>query len=131
MAKGGCLALNVGPDSEGVIEDEVVKRLDQVGKWLDKNGEAIYATRITPHYHDGNVWFTANKDGKTLYAIYALPENENLPATIEWTGNIPGGRMTLLQNGKAVKYTCKDGKVTVTLPQGIRNETLAFRFKLK
>ena len=97
MAKGGCLALNVGPDSEGVIDDVVYERLGKVGKWLDKNGEAIYATRITPNYHCGNVWFTANKDGKTLYAIYALPEGEQLPTTIEWEGNLPAGRMTLLQ----------------------------------
>lgn len=131
VAKGGCLALNVGPDSEGVIDDVVYERLGKVGKWLDKNGEAIYATRITPDYHCGNVWFTANKDGKTLYAIYALPEGEQLPATIEWTGNIPSGRMTLLQTGKSVNYTCKDGKVTVTVPKGISNEALAFRFKVK
>lgn len=123
--------MNVGPDSEGIIDDVVYDRLSKVGKWLDRNGEAIYATRTTPNYHSGNVWFTANKDGKTLYAIYALQEGEQLPATIEWEGNIPSGRMMLLQNGKSVSYICKDGKVTVTVPKGISNETLAFRFKAK
>ena len=131
VAKGGCFALNVGPNAEGEIDDIVYERLSKVGKWLDKNGEAIYATRITPIYRSGNVWFTANKDGKTLYAIYALPENEQLPAVIEWEGNIPDGRMVLLQNGKSVKYTCEGGKVKVTVPKGINNEALAFCFKLK
>ena len=78
-AKGGCFALNVGPSGEGVIEKEVLVRLKKVGEWLKKNGTAIYATRITPNYNYGNVWFTANKDGQTLYAIYALPEGEKLP----------------------------------------------------
>ena len=130
-AKGGCLALNVGPTGEGVIEEEAIVRLKQIGEWLRKNGTAIYATRITPNYNYENVWFTANKDGKTLYAIYALPEGEKLPATIEWEGNEPSGKMTLLQNGKRVKYTCKNGKVKVVLPQGLKNEALAFSFKVK
>lgn len=98
---------------------------------MKKNGTAIYATRITPNYNYGNVWFTANKDGQTLYAIYALPEGEKLPEYIEWKGNEPSGKMTLLQNGKRVKYTCKDGKVKVMLPQGLKNEALAFSFKVK
>ena len=130
-AKGGNFVLNVGPTGEGVIEEEVIKRLKQVGRWLKTNGTAIYATRTTPIYNSGNVWFTANKDKKTLYAIYALPEGEELPATIEWEGNKPKGKVTLLQTGKQVKYTSKDGKVTVTLPKGLKKEALAFSFKMK
>lgn len=123
--------MNVGPTGEGVIEEEAIIRLKQIGEWLRKNGKAIYATRITPNYNYGNVWFTANKDRKTLYAIYALPEGEKLPASIEWEGNEPSGKMTLLQNGKQVKYTCENGKVTVILPQGLKNEALAFSFRVK
>ena len=130
-AKGGCLALNVGPTPQGTIEEEAVKVLVEVGSWLRRNGEAIYATRTTANYHCGNVWFTAHKDGKTLYAIYALPEGEKLPATIEWEGNIPQGKMTLLQNGKSVRYTCQGDKVTVTIPRGIQKEALAFKFRVK
>ena len=131
VAKGGNLALNIGPTPEGEIEQGAIDRLKEVGDWLKQNGAAIYATRTTPNYNCGKVWFTANKDGKTLYAIYALPEKETLPATIEWEGNEPTGRMTLLQNGKSVKYSCKGGKVTVTLPKGLKNEPLAFSFKVK
>lgn len=49
-AKGGCLLLGVGPTADGVIEEEVTKRLHEVGKWLRFNGKAIYNTRITPVY---------------------------------------------------------------------------------
>ena len=118
-AKGGCLLLGVGPTAQGLIQPEVEERLTVIGDWLGKNGEAIYSTRTTPFYNDGPVWFTANKDGKTLYAIYALPENEKLPATIEWTGNIPTGKMTLLDGKRKVSYSVKDGKVTVKLPKGL------------
>lgn len=128
-AKGGCFALNVGPTGEGVIEEAVIQRLKIVGEWLKKNGQAIYATRPTPNYHSGNVWFNASKDGKTLYAIYALPEGKELSEYIEWEGNEPKGKMTLLQNGKSVQYTSKNGKVKVTLPKGLKKEALAFKFR--
>ncbi len=130
-AKGGNLLLGVGPTPDGIIEDEVVTRLNKVGKWLKTNGEAIYSTRNAAIYHDGNVWFTANKNKKTIYALYALPENEDLPKVIEWRENIPSGKMILLQNGKSVDYSVKGDKVTVTLPKGIKNEPLAFRFNVK
>ena len=131
VAKGGCFVLGVGPTAEGLIQPEVVERLQGVGKWLKANGKAIYNTRTTPHYNDGRTWFTADKDGKTLYAIYTLPDNEKLPATIEWTGNIPTGTMKLLKGNRTVKYTCNGDKVTVTLPKGLANESLAFSFKVK
>lgn len=130
-AKGGCLLLGVGPTPEGIIQPEVEESLHGVGEWLRANGKAIYNTRTTPDYHQGNTWFTADKNGKTLYAIYALPKGENLPATIEWSGNVPTGKLTLLKGNKNVKYTCKDGKVTVTLPKGLKNEPLAFCFDIK
>lgn len=130
-AKGGCLLLGVGPTPQGIIEDAAAERLHTIGEWLRTNGKAIYNTRITPVYNDGNVWFTADKDGKTLYAIYALPDGENLPATIEWTGNTPKGKMKMLKGNKTVKYTSKDGKVTVTLPKGLKNEPVALQFTVK
>ena len=127
-AKGGCLLLGVGPTPDGVIEDEAVKRLHEVGDWLRRNGKAIYSTRPTPHYNDGNVWFTASKDGETLYAIYALPEGESLPATIEWSVNVPKGSMKMLNNGKNVKYKVQDGKVIVSLKGKLKNEPIALEF---
>lgn len=130
-AKGGCLLLGVGPTPQGIIEEAVSECLHVVGEWLRANGKAIYNTRITPVYNDGNVWFTADKDGKTIYAIYALPDGENLPETIEWTGNIPTGKMKMLKGNKTVKYIGKDGKVKVTLPKGLKNEPVALQFTLK
>ena len=130
-AKGGSLALGVGPTPQGLIQPEVETILQEIGAWLKVNGKAIYNTRITPNYNTGNVWFTADKNEKTLYAIYALPDGEELPETIEWEGNEPAGRMTLLKGKRAVSYTCKDGKVIVKLPKGLKNEPLAFSFNVK
>lgn len=131
VAKGGCLALGVGPKADGTLQPEVVNTLLKIGSWLNKNGQAIYSTVNAAHYNDGKVWFTANKNGKTLYAIYALEDGEKTPKTITWTENKPKGKLVLLQNGKSVKYTVKGNQVTVTLPSGLKNEPLAFKFNSK
>ncbi len=131
-AKGGCLLLGVGPTAQGLIEQPVIERLEKVGEWLKINGAGIYNTRTTPIYNDKNVWFTADKNQKTLYAIYALPENETLPATIEWEGNVPakGTRMTLLQNDKRVRWKSDGTKTTVFLPENLKQEPLVLSFNV-
>lgn len=45
VARGGNLLLNVGPDADGLIPPIMQDRLLAIGRWLDVNGEAIYATR--------------------------------------------------------------------------------------
>ncbi|MDR1516954.1 MAG: alpha-L-fucosidase [Dysgonamonadaceae bacterium] len=117
VAKGGNLLLGVGPTPEGVIQPEVVDRLEKIGDWLRVNGKGIYNTRITPIYNSGDVWFTADKDGETLYAIY-VPAKDSKETAIEWEGNIPrkGSKITFLQSGKSVKWTAQEGKVKIVLP---------------
>jgi alpha-L-fucosidase len=134
VAKGGNLLLGVGPTPEGLIEQSSVERLQKIGNWLQKNGKAIYNTRITPDYHSGNVWFTADKNKKTLYALYALPEGGKVPAIIEWEGNIPAkhSKMKLLASRQSVKWAVEGNKVKVYLPKQIAGgaESLALQFEI-
>ena len=58
-------------------------------------------------------------------------DGETLPETITWKGNLPKGKMVLLANGKKVKYRTEGDLVTVTLPKGLEDGPLAFRFELK
>lgn len=124
----------LGPKPDGTIEEQAVDRVTTIGKWLDKNGEAIYATVNARKYNDGNVWFTQSKDGKKMYAMYALEEDDpEVPAVIEWTGNIPAGKkVTLLSTGKRVKCEVDGDRVKVYLPKHVdRTESLAFSFGIK
>ncbi|MDE7060066.1 MAG: alpha-L-fucosidase, partial [Lachnospiraceae bacterium] len=45
VSKNGCLLLNVGPKADGSISAEDTAVLEEIGKWLSINGEAIYGTR--------------------------------------------------------------------------------------
>lgn len=132
VAKGGSLLLGVGPSPEGLLPDEVVKRLEEIGQWTSQNGEAIYGTRITEHYNEGNIWFTQSKDAKNKYALVCLQENENIPATIQWTGNIPqkGTKMIMLHTGKIVKWKQEGNTIKVTLPVLSKDiEAIAIKFE--
>ncbi len=133
-AKGGNLLLGVGPTPEGIIQPEVVERLSDIGKWLKINGKAIYNTRNTPVYHSGNVWFTADKNKTTLYAILVPSKEDNTSGFIEWEGNVPllGSKMILLKDGKPVKWTFKNNKVQVFPGDKLlkSGEIVAFSFQI-
>ena len=74
VSKGGNLLLNVGPDADGDLPAEALQRMDEIGKWLDKNGHAIYGTRPLYPYSEGNTRYTQSKDGRHQYAITLTDE---------------------------------------------------------
>jgi alpha-L-fucosidase len=118
VAKGGSLLLGVGPKPDGTLPEEAVVRMNEIGKWMEKNGDALYSTRITNHYRDGNTWFTQNPKKGTRYALVCLPENQPMLKEVAWKNNIPkkGSRITLLQTGETVKWKLNGDGVIVTLP---------------
>ncbi|MBI1343786.1 MAG: alpha-L-fucosidase [Terrimonas sp.] len=81
--------LNVGPQPDGIIQQEFADTLQKVGAWLEKNGESIYGTR-------GNIiatptWGTLTAKGKDLYVHILQPPGEAyifLPGLTEKIGSI-------------------------------------------
>lgn len=121
VAKGGSLLLGIGPRADGTLQEESIQRLEEIGKWMKINGNAIYNTRTVEHYKDGPVYFTKNKTEPVKYALVCLAENEALPSFVEWEKNIPkkGTKMTLLQTGKSVKWVNQNGHIKVTIPSSL------------
>ena len=68
VSKGGNLCLNVAPDAKGHLASETVAILQQVGKWMQSNGQSIY--RCGPSALPKPDWgrFTLSNDGRHLYA---------------------------------------------------------------
>ena len=45
VSKNGTMLLNVGPKADGTISEEDTKVLEEIGRWMSVNGEAIYGSR--------------------------------------------------------------------------------------
>lgn len=134
VAKGGSLLLGIGPKPDGTLREEDLERMAAIGDWLDANGKAIYNTRITENYADGNTYFTAGKEGQR-YAIVNIQEGESVPSKVSWKGNIPqkGSTMKLLSTNQKVKWSQSGDQINVILPGAVSGKNknypaLAFEF---
>ena len=68
-SKGGNYLLNIGPMATGEVPQPEVSRLQEMGKWLAINGEAIYATQPTLFGDEAGSFSTTEKgeDGKPKF----------------------------------------------------------------
>lgn len=134
VAKGGSLLLGIGPKPDGTLREKDLQSLEKIGQWIDKNGKALYNTRITANYQDGNTFFTEGKSGE-MFAIVRIAEGNKIPAVVTWAGNIPakGTTVTLLSDGSEVKWEVNGDQVRVTIPSSFRKmagyPALTFEFK--
>ena len=76
VAKGGNLALDVGPQPDGRLPHQALERMTALGAWLKVNGEAIYETRPLAPYRKGDWAFTRNRRTGVEYAIRLWKEGE-------------------------------------------------------
>jgi alpha-L-fucosidase len=108
-AKGGNLLLNIGLDPYGVIPDPEARNLTEMAAWNFINQEAIQNVRPWVVTREGNIWFTASKDRKTVYAfITGIPDwargdrKDFVISSVRATGNT---KISVLgQNDKVVEY---------------------------
>ncbi|MBU2950884.1 alpha-L-fucosidase [Tamlana agarivorans] len=75
VGNGGNYLLNVGPDAKGVIPEESKSRLEIVGEWLQKNGEAIYGTKASPYPYEFNWGSMTTRQMETNTILYLSVAN--------------------------------------------------------
>ena len=71
-ARGGNMLLNIGPRPDGTISppDEAILR--QLGQWMSLFGESVQGVRPWIKTNEGDVWLTAKRAEKTVYAMADL-----------------------------------------------------------
>jgi len=132
VSGGGNLLLDVGPTADGRIPVIMEERLTQMGQWLQRNGEAIYASSPWPH-HAGEVpgrYFTRRNN--TLYLLCtSWPQEKILVRGVKARGNI---RVTLLSTGRAVPAQLHRGVLALDPPNidpGDPSSSYAYVFKIE
>ncbi len=125
VAKGGNYLLNVGPQPDGRLPAEAVRRLHEIGTWMRVNGEAIYASRAVAPYRAGKYRYTRLANGD-VYAIYLPDAGETrLPARLEIPGPAPreGARITVLGTDAPLAWRRDGDHTLIEIPAAVRNAT--------
>ena len=86
VAKGGNLLLNIAPGPQGQWHDGAYILLEDIGRWMKINSEAIYGTRALAPYKEGKVCISKKGDN-TIYIYYMAEEEEKMPAQ-DWNVDI-------------------------------------------
>jgi len=75
VSKNGNLLLNVPLPGSGAIDDAAVSILEEIGRWLDINGEAIYGSRPWKKFSEEQIRFTT-KPGAIYASSLGVPAGE-------------------------------------------------------
>jgi alpha-L-fucosidase len=99
----GNLLFNVGPMPDGRIESRQARRLQEMGRWLDRFGEGIYGTRGGP-FKPGAWGASTCHDHSVYLFVMRWPDDgplmlPALDANVESAESMTGGRASLRQSG--------------------------------
>ena len=107
---GGNLLLNIGPRPDGRIPEMALERLSDMGEWLSRNGETIYATKagqVAP-----SEWGVTTRRGNRIYVHVFDCSDEELLVPIKGE---KVRRATSFADGSKVAFRQNDEGVTLVL----------------
>jgi alpha-L-fucosidase len=122
--QGGNYLLNIGPKPDGSVPEESVSILEQVGRWLDGNGRAIYGTDGGASVSFGN-YDNFTRRGHTLYVhVYFWPSGGEAgewlsfykPETVVAIGGVRAKVLSakVLKTGQVIQFTQDEISVRLT-----------------
>ena len=94
-AKGGRLLLNLSPRADGTLPQEQVERVQAVGGWLGRNGEAIFGAE--PGLEPWQFYGPTTQSGETVYLHLLMRPYETVtvrgvPISVKSVRQLSSGR---------------------------------------
>jgi alpha-L-fucosidase len=117
----GNLLLSIGPRWSGEFDPAEVAILDDVGRWLTRNGASIYATRGGPW--KAHPWGGSTYRGATAFVHATAISSEKIDMKMPVGKRIRSVR--LLNGADAddhLDYVIKDGTLTIQVPTALQDK---------
>jgi len=112
-SNGGNYLLNIGPKPDGSVRKEEVERLKEIGKWMKKNGEAIYGTERRPEgfgfWGAGMLGMATVKGNNAYLHIFRWPGETAVITGIK--NRVLSAR--ILASGKKLRVRQENGKLVI------------------
>ena len=130
VAKGGCLVINVAPRPDGVLPTPALKRLDEIGDWLRRNGEAIYGTR--PADPCAALTWSFTQKGDAFYAIRKTdtPDDQQFVLPPKATRR-EVARIRHLSSGRDCPFVRTQDGLRIRFPEGVTCDRVADAFQFE
>lgn len=154
VAKNGCMLLNVPPDPDGTIPPVMIDLLEEMGAWLEVNGEAIYKTRPWTIFGEGptriaagghkieekgkieytnkDIRFTKKSDTEFFAIVMDTPDKQmqvNSLSTLLGVLNANIEKVTLLGSEEEIKWERNGDGLIINAPSSYPTE-YAHAFKI-
>ena len=118
-AKGANLLLNIGPQPNGELPAIALHRLQHMGQWLGRHGEAIYATQAGPVAQGDTL--VSTRRGDTLF-LHLL--TDRLPATLSVPLPRKPRRLTHFPTQSPLPFKRKGSNLTIDLSHVQRTDSV-------
>ena len=110
-SEGGNYLLNIGPKADGSVQPEYVRLLEQMGKWMKKNGPSIHGSERVNTFAAGIIGKTTMRGNKLYVHVFRWPGET---AVVPGIAN-PVYSARFLADGKKIRFRkTEDGKVILT-----------------
>jgi alpha-L-fucosidase len=154
VSKNGVVLLNISPTAAGVIPDDQREVLLGLGAWLERNGEAIYATRpwvvaaegpsaappaglqnkdyfLNLKYTHKDIRYTVSKDEKTVNAIALGVAPKGSEVVLTAFKSLSGTVKSVTDiSGKELKWKMTNQGLSINMPESKEEHAAVFVIKL-
>jgi len=124
-ALGGNYQLNVGPTGDGEFQPAAIRRLHEIGEWLQVNGESIYGTQASPvgKLPWGRITSRRGNHDSTRLYLHLWDFTPGTALLVAGVRNEPV-QATVLETGQSIKVESGQQGVWLELPKALAGLSL-------